>query len=363
MKRVLLLCLGLAIPVLLLMLSFGCTEKSDWSTPSVVLEAVPTTIAPRIDGDAFDREWLIAPELLIAMSNEEGYRGGKFYLRMKAVYTAYPDTVYFLLQWADSTDDVYPDRMFYRGEPWEAKDCRVTQELTDPANWYVRPSEYEKEDRFCLFFEITPVSDETGTFASSGCQVACHGRMTPPKGKLDAWYWMRARTDPVYRCDDMVVDSVSLRGDGGGSDEERTWRSNRRVGTLAPKYIAIRTNGDLSPAKFIYDYGIQHRVFNPCDTINPASRLPWNDERDPEPDYVPAYLVKQPTGSRGDVKAKGEWDEGRWSVELRRSMRTGHEDEDVAFYPGRSYNFAVAIMNGSRIIHSGSVPLVLKFRE
>jgi hypothetical protein len=359
MKRVLLPSLALAIPVLLLVFSFGCSEKSDWSTPSVVLESVPTTIAPRIDGDAFDREWLIAPELLIAMNDEEGYRGGNFYLRMKSVYTAYPDTVYFLLQWADSTDDVYPDRLFYLGEPWKGKSCRQTQELTDPANWTVKSSEYEKEDRFCLMFEITPVSDETGTFAARGCQTACHGRMTPPKGKLDVWYWMRARTDPVFRCDDMVADSVSLRGDSG----QGTWRTNRRDGTFVPFYIAQRTNGDLSPAKFVYDYGIYGQVFNPCDTTNPASLLPWNDERDPEPDYVPAYVVKYPTGSRGDVKAKGEWDEGRWSVEMRRAMRTGQPDEDVAFYPGRSYNFTVAVMNGSKTIHSGSVPLILKFRE
>ncbi|KPJ58710.1 MAG: hypothetical protein AMJ46_13765 [Latescibacteria bacterium DG_63] len=359
MKRVPLICLALAIPVLLLALSFGCSEKSNWSVPSVMLESIPTTIAPRIDGDAFDREWLSAPELLIAMSDKNGNLGGNFYLKMKSVYTVYPDTVYFLLQWADTTDDVLPDRLFYIGEPWQAKNCRVTEELIDPANWIVQPSEYEKEDRFCLMFEITPVSDETGTFASRGCQTACHGRMNPPAGKLDVWYWMRARTDAVSRCDDMVTDSLSLRGDSG----EGIWRTNRRDGTFVPKYIPRWGNGDLSPAKFVYDPGPWGQIFNPCDTVNPASLLPWNDPRDPEPDYVPSYVVKFPAGSRGDVKAKGEWDEGRWTVELRRAMRTGQEAEDVAFYIGRSYNFAVAIMNGSRTIHSGSVPLVLKFRQ
>ncbi|UCF79123.1 MAG: hypothetical protein JSW03_02385 [Candidatus Eiseniibacteriota bacterium] len=359
MKRVLPILPALAVSILLLVLSFGCSEKSDWPAPSLVLESIPTTIAPRIDGDAFDREWLNAPELLIAMSPENGNLGGNFYLRMKSVYTPYPDTVYFLLQWADSTDDILPDRLIYLGPPWKGKDCKQTQELIDPANWTVRSSEYQKEDRFCLMFEITPVSDETGSFASRGCMAACHGRMSPPKGKLDVWYWMRARTDPVIRCDDMVADSVSLRGDTG----EGIWRTNRRSGTFVPQFIAKRTNGDLSPAKFVFDYGPYAQIFNPCDTINPGPLLPWNDERDPEPDYVPSYVVKFPTGSRGDVKAKGEWDEGRWTVELRRAMRTWQEAEDVAFYPGRTYNFAVAVWNGSGIVHSGSAPLVLRIRQ
>ncbi|MCX5800559.1 MAG: ethylbenzene dehydrogenase-related protein [Candidatus Eisenbacteria bacterium] len=356
------LCLRFALGAiaLVLVLGIGCSEKSTWSVPGVVLESVFTTEPPRIDGKALDREWFSAPELMVAVGDNNGNGGGSFYVRIKSVYTAY-DTVYFLLQWADAEESAYPDRLIYCGEPWRERSCASDLGLVQSSSWTRRPWEIENEDRAAFMFEITPASDASGTFASRGCSVACHGNMHPTAGKLDVWYWMAVRTNQVSRCDDMRADSAGLAGDTG----DGTWRINWRDPTFVPKYLAQGDNGGLSPAKCIYDPGIFGRGFNQCDTINPYSGLAWGDTLNPEGfDYVPAYVVKWPTGSRGDIVAKGFWDDGRWTVEIKRAMRpAGHESEDVFFYPARTYNFAVAIMNGSREIHSGSDPLVLKFRQ
>lgn len=356
--------LALGAPALFLLLAFGCSEKSTWPAASLVLESIPTTLPPRIDGSTLDREWSSAPELLIAMSDGAANGGGSFYIRMKSVYTPYPDTVYFMLQWADTTDDVLPDRLIYSGPQWLNMDCNSGLTLQDPGNWTKIASEEGKEDRFCILFEITPVSDDYGTFASRGCQVACHNGMKvpsrgTPNGRFDVWYWMRSRTDPVRRCDDMVLDSTGFRGDAGVAP----WRPNLRGAGLVPRFIARGDNGNLSPAKFVYDPGDYGRGFGPCDTLNPASLLNWNDPRDPALDYVPGFVVKEPTGSRGDVIAKADWDEGRWAVEIKRALDTDDVFDDVAFNRDKTYNFAIAIMNGSRVLHSGSVPLVFRFRR
>ena len=356
--------LALGAPALFLFLAFGCSEKSTWPSPSLVLESVPTTLAPRIDGDATDREWYSAPELLVAVSDAEGNGGGSFYVRIKSVYTPYPDTVYFMLQWADSTDDILPDRLVYAGPLWENMDCSADQTLINPASWTKLGNEEGKEDRFCMLFEITPVSDQHGTFASRGCQVACHNGMrvpprSPANGRFDAWYWMRARTDPVITCDDMVLDSTGFHGDDGIAP----WSVNLRGAGYVPKYISRGSNGGLSPAKFIYDPGIFGKALTPCDTVNPTSLLNWNDPRDPALDYVPGFLVRNPTGSRSDVKAKGDWDDGRWRVEMKRAMNTEDVVNDVAFNPEKTYTFTIAFMNGSGVIHSGSIPLTLRFRR
>ncbi|MFH0779173.1 MAG: ethylbenzene dehydrogenase-related protein [Candidatus Eisenbacteria bacterium] len=365
MKKVLLPLALLAIPLVYMVLGSGCGEKSTWPAPGYVLESVPTTRAPRVDGNALDREWFSAPELIVALSDGNAPGGGSAYVKMKSVYTALADTVYFLLEWADSTDDVLPDRLIYTGPPWYARRCVTDLSLVDPQYWTKRAQEEQKEDRFCIFFEIVPASDETGPFASRGCAIACHDGMRVPNGRLDGWYWMRARSDPVNRCDDMVVDAVSIRGDPGIG----VWSTNKREASFLPRYIARGDNGGLSSAKFVYDQGPYARTFNQCDTINPVTSLPWNDERDLEVDYVPGYMVGNPSGSRGDITAKGMWDEdtGRWSVEIKRAFRTGDETNDIFFYPeaypNRTYVFAVALMNGSRAVHSGSVPLLLKFRR
>jgi hypothetical protein len=279
-------------------------------------------------------------------------------------FIASPDTVFFMFQWADTTDDVLPDRLVYTGPEWNDMDCGADHALINPLNWTRLPGDADREDRLCIVFEITPVSDDLGSFAARGCQVACHGGMqvpvrATPNGKFDAWYWTRARSDPVLKCDDMVLDSTGFRGDEG----DAIWRLNLRDLGSVPRFIAKGTNSGLSPNKFVFDPGPFGRTFNPCDTINPATGINWNDPRDQALDYVPGYLVKVPTGSRNDVTAKGDWEEGRWALEMKRAMNTEDFTDDVVFRVDRTYNFAIAIMNGSKVIHSGSVPLVLKFRR
>jgi hypothetical protein len=364
MKRVLLFGSALVAIALILVLTSGCSEKSTWPTPGVVLESIPTTLRPKLDGKANDREWYSAPELLIAMGGEYGNGGGSFYVRMKSVYTPYPDTVYFMLQWADTTEDFVAERLIYVGQPWDGRDCSTDGGLVAPESWAQRPLQRDKEDRLALMFEITPAGDATGTFASKGCQVACHGNMHPISGKLDVWYWLDARTNQVSHCDDMYADSSGLYGDTG----DGMWKINWREPTFVPRYIKEGDNGGLSTSKCVLDPGPFGRGFNQCDVRNPIWGTTWGDTSNPEGfDYVPGYLVKLPTGSRADVFARGAWDDKtqRWTIEIKRAMRTGagHEGEDVFFYPNRTYNFTVAIMNGSRVIHSGSAPLVLRFRQ
>jgi len=358
MKKTFLLCFALGLLALFLVLGSGCSERTTWSAPDVGLESVMTSHPPRIDGRAFDTEWFLAPELIVAAGDEFGNAGGNFYVRIKSVYTPYPDTVYFLLQWRDDVDDVFPDRLIYEGQLWHARNCSFDMGLVAPESWGKRPREIEREDRLCFAFEITPAGDASGAFASRGCKIACHGGMRPTSGLLDMWYWLDARTNQVGYCDDMYADSAGLSGDAG----ESIWRINWRDPTFVPKFIVRRDNGGLSPAKIVFDAGAFGRQFNQCDTINPYSGKVWGDSLNPDGfDYVPGYLSKPPTGSRADVFAKAEWREGLWTIEINRAMRTGHESEDVAFYPDRTYNFAIAIMNGSREIHSGSAPLVLRF--
>jgi len=360
MKKVFIFRSALGAIALLLVLCSGCSEKSTWPTPSFVVESIPTTQPPRIDGKALDKEWFSAPELLVAMGDENGNGGSNFYLRIKSVYTPYPDTVYFMLQWPDTSEDAFPDRLIYSGMPWDDRDCGTDFGLVAPESWTKRPWEIEKEDRFAIMFEVTPAGDATGTFSSEGCKIACHGNMHPTSGKLDVWYWMDARTNQVSRCDDMYADSAGLTGDAG----EGTWRINWKDPTFVPRYIVKGNNGGLSPAKCVLDPGPFGQGFNQCDMVNPYSARTWGDTLNPEGfDYVPAYVVKWPTSSRGDIVAKGAWSAGRWTVEIKRAMRTGHGTEDVFFWTDREYNFAVGIMNGSRDVHSGSAPLVLRFKH
>jgi len=53
------------------------------------------------------------------------------------------------------------------------------------------------------------------------------------------------------------------------------------------------------------------------------------------------YEMKTPTGSRADIRAKGVWRNGTWTVEFQRKLVTGHGD-DIQFDRDRRYQFGVS---------------------
>ncbi len=60
-----------------------------------------------------------------------------------------------------------------------------------------------------------------------------------------------------------------------------------------------------------------------------------------EGDRVPGYVHRIPSGSVADIKAKGLWDEGFWTIEFSRCLNTGQED-DVQFQVKKEYFFGVS---------------------
>ena len=58
-------------------------------------------------------------------------------------------------------------------------------------------------------------------------------------------------------------------------------------------------------------------------------------------DTVPRYRHRQPTESRADIKAKGIWQDGFWTIEFQRKLVTGNED-DVQLNPKVSSFFGVS---------------------
>lgn len=58
-------------------------------------------------------------------------------------------------------------------------------------------------------------------------------------------------------------------------------------------------------------------------------------------DKMPHYEIVVPTGSLADIKAKGVWSKGRWTLEFGRALNTGNSD-DVQFDISKSYLFGVS---------------------
>lgn len=125
--------------------------------------------------------------------------------------------------------------------------------------------------------------------------------------RADIWFWKAHRSNPAGYADDKWQ-GISLEE----GPESRLIPS--------PKHgkVYFRRSGDTGePAfdeKFYFDY---------------------------QGPQLEKYVYQQPTGSRGDIRAKGLWHDGQWTIELARKLNTGHDD-DVVLTPGQVVLFAVS---------------------
>lgn len=126
----------------------------------------------------------------------------------------------------------------------------------------------------------------------------------------DVWYWKGNRTDPVGYADDK---HHILADESGKKAKELKSKSGKT------RYLMrIGDTGKSAQKKQIFtEY---------------------------HGDVISQYSIVNPEGSRADVKAKGKWKDGVWTIEFARKLNTGNSD-DVQFDSdsGGKYLFGVSI--------------------
>lgn len=188
--------------------------------------------------------------------------------------------VFFLFQWFDETCD----------------------EAHKPWSWNKDKNAYEagtqEEDIFSVSFPIK------GLFT---------GIMTSPvECTWDVWHWKAARTNPA----------------GYAMDKYHVYTLKKPEG----KAKSFETRG----GKLIW-------IARPED----AGDSPQAEQKAPEArqgDTVPQFIAGTPSGSAADVRAKGVWRNGLWSLEMGRKLDTGHPD-DAAIPIGKPIRMALAVFD------------------
>lgn len=125
--------------------------------------------------------------------------------------------------------------------------------------------------------------------------------------RADIWFWKAFRTDPAGYADDKMH-LYSTRQ----SPDARTVLSK-----LGMRFY-LKRPGDSGKAAYqtkVYDRYIGERK--------------------------PKYSHNPPVGSRADIRAKGNWRDGRWTIEFARKLATGQPD-DIQFEKSKRYEFGVS---------------------
>ncbi|MEE8550939.1 MAG: ethylbenzene dehydrogenase-related protein [Gemmatimonadota bacterium] len=215
------------------------------------------------------------------------------------IQSVHTDTdVYFLVSWEDSTESVS-----HKTWVWNAEGG-VYEQGDD------------REDMLALAFE------HTGPFNAD--------MLDGIEAVWDVWHWKAFRTNPQGYATDKThhyTPSKPL-----GKAKSHTAASDEEIWIARPE-----------------DAG---------DSVEKKRKAPtaFSGQR------IAQYGPGTPTGSAADVRAKGSWAKGRWTLELSRRLNTGHTD-DTAFDLGQSYRMAVAAFDRTGDMDKASGVIELSFAK
>lgn len=152
----------------------------------------------------------------------------------------------------------------------------------------------DREDIFTIKWNMEPQTVDLSIYADNPYQA-------------DIWYWKACRTDGAGYADDK---SHSFSQKENHDATEIVSRSGKKMYLLRA--------GDQGTSAYTIDL---RSVY--------------------EGEILPRFSMVQPTGSRADVRAKGYWKDGAWTIEFRRNLVTGNQD-DVQFNTEGKYLFGVS---------------------
>lgn len=337
-RRIWFVCAVLALALALALV--GCQKAArDAAQPEAkavgqVVKAHYAKGGPTVDGQANEAFWKRIPASTIPVS------GGQ-QVKLKAAYT--DDRIYLTATWSGVRESGALKMWEYDGRSW-----------TTPVGCY---------PTIGLLWDI---DSSIKGFENNGCQGLCH----QPSPDRNTWSMgvpvEKAAGATNQRGDlwDVSVSYAELTGLANdfylGVDQNRA----RFPGASGSADIVLQP--DLFEKKGPFEInGTDKPLYQLKEGLS-ITEVPYPtvDQLTPIVDYSVfkpgdrvSYFIfdeskisggKAYGGSRDDIKAKGTWAGGAWTVEIERKLNTGHKD-DMAFSPAkqRSYLFAVALKGRS----------------
>jgi hypothetical protein len=216
------------------------------------------------------------------------------------------------------------------------------------------------EDKLAMFWNIS-----TKGFETEGCMIACHldekGDTSPGRKytafaaeTIDMWHAKFVRTMPMGVFDDQFVDNNTdpKANEGWGRKNDTApkggYKNNDTADKKGPAFMNLHADAD-----------DQYYVI-------PSKKVPFVDTFK-EGAVVPGIEIAPLAGGRADILARNHYENGTWTLEVMRSLKTEGENvetQDVQFTDrSKSYSFGIAVFDNSQINHLyHEQPMKLKFQ-
>ena len=294
-------------------------STDNWENGLAIPAARVNRAGITLDGKATEHNWKRAPEIAVPMSY-----GNVNEAFVQALYT--PDDVYVKVRWRDDTEN-------RQHHPW------VWDETSK--DFVEGP---QVEDSVILSFEAH--CEWTPSFLSGY------------SFDFDGWQWLAARSDPLGQAVDIegnvktgnrvtkqyvpyasrnneIIWNMKFLLEEGEGILHANWDELDRVYLLQPVDEAVSVRSWV-------DGNVRKQKTQFVEVLDPPEAT-YSNQGKTHPQFSPLPL----DGNAGEVKAKGHWEDGYWTVEFQRARVTpiGGWD-DTTFL--RLTQFSIHIFDPSR---------------
>lgn len=172
---------------------------------------------------------------------------------------------------------------------------------------------------------------------------------------LDLWQWRAHRSHPVGYADNGYVLHYRLSSEGRSmftnnwdrdADQPAYMFDPDQVGAPALDWDRLVAG----------EYGQNDPYF-----LSEGNSVAFDPDHDwQDGDVLPQRFLREPSGSRGAIKASGDYRDGAWRIALTRSLEAPDPRDSKSLEEGETYNVAFAVHSGTGARwHLVSLPLTL----
>lgn len=333
------------VSILLGTISLGFLLMGGWhlihrySHHPLQVTTIPPSSIMDIDGLASEPQWKEAQALALRTDGGANFYDGRSDVQLKALQNG--QELFLHITWQDPDESLAHLPLRKTAEGWEI--LQSGYKAFDEKRYY--------EDKFAILLS------ENCSFAAAG---TAHLGQSPLTGKPanwhgkgyhysnsgqlhDLWHWKAVRTNKMYLADDNFIGkpdkvrpgarryTAGYQQDGKESGAYRmNWKWYSPT-TISPKRLPVKID-QLAP----YQYPREQKQ-NQDWTISWFDYQPYSAHLDQFPlgTLMPSvlYTSNRFEGDRADVRARGVWRDGHWSLELVRRLDTGSA-QDIPIVDG-----------------------------
>ncbi|QIL91908.1 hypothetical protein GNX18_10190 [Microbulbifer sp. SH-1] len=324
-----------------LLVSLGWVNLRQQSHFTLTVNAIPLRIPIHIDGEGSEPPWQSARTLYVFTDGGANFDNGATEVELRALHNR--EEFYLQARWRDADESLAHLPLVKSAHGWEVQQHGFHQ--------FNETRHYE--DKFAVL--LSPDCD----FAAAGtahlgrkplknAPANWHGKgyHYSDDGQLhDLWHWKVVRTNDMYLADDNYISSPDIPRPGArrytagyqqDGKESGAYVMNwqwYRPGAITPKRLP------LDPAQLaVYQQAQTDRESRPQWVASWFDYQPYSAEADnnyAEGTAMPSviYNSNRFEGDRADVRARAQWRDGYWTLEMARKLVTG-SSLDVPIHDG-----------------------------